>query len=111
MANSPAAYRATQAYYETQRLAVQAMASHNTQAGIKAVQTSQASVNCVNNVVTGRAPNTYSPYDSHGNVYSYYNSSYDTGKIPTPDAPRIEDVDAASVYYCDKNEEARKRLD
>ena len=75
MANSPATYRATQAYYETQRLAAQAMASHNTQAGIKAVQTSQASVNYVNNVVTGRAPNTYSPYDSHGNVYSYYNSS------------------------------------
>ena len=97
---SPAAYRATQAYYETQRLAAQAMASHNTQAGIKAVQTSQASVNYVNNVVTGRAPNTYSPYDSHGNVYSYYNSSYDTGKIPSPDAPRIEDIDADSVFYC-----------
>ena len=69
------------------------------------MQTSQASVNYVNNVVTGRAPNTYSPYDSHGNVYSYYNSSYDTGKIPTPDAPRIEDVDAASVYYCEKGKE------
>ena len=98
---SPAAYRATQAYYETQRLAAQAVASHNTQAGIKAVQTSLASVNYVNNVVTGRVPNTYSPYDSHGNVYSYYNSSYDTGKIPSPDALTIEEVDADSVYYCE----------
>ena len=109
MANSPAAYRATQAYYETQRLAAQAVASHNTQAGIKAVQTSQASVNYVNNVVTGRAPNTYSPYDAHGNVYSYYNSSYDTGKIPSPDAPRIEDIDAASVYYCEKGKEGNSQ--
>ena len=85
---SPAAYRATQAYYETQRLAAQAMASHNTQAGIKAVQTSQASVNYVNS--------------SLGNVYSYYNSSYDTGKVPSADAPRIKDVDPASEYYCEK---------
>ena len=83
------------------------MASHNTQAGIKAVQTSQASVNYVNNVVTGWAPNTYSPYDSHGNVYSYYNSSYDTGKIPSPDAPRIKDVDAGNLEYCEKGKEKK----
>ena len=71
------------------------------------MQATASTVNYVNNVVTGRAPNTYSPYDAHGNVYSYYNSSYDTGKIPTPDAPRIEDVDAASVYYCEKGKEKR----
>ena len=34
-------------------------------------------------------------------MHSYYNSSYDTGKIPTPDAPTIEDIDAGSVYYCE----------
>lgn len=72
------------------------------------MQTSQASVNYVNNVVTGRAPNTYSPYDSHGNVYSYYNSSYDTGKIPSPDAPRIRDVDADSIHDCESSPKETK---
>ena len=42
----------------------------------------------------------YSPYDSNGNATSYNNSSYQSGKAPSPDAPRIEDVSADSVYYC-----------
>ena len=42
----------------------------------------------------------YSPYDSNGNATSYFNSSYQSGKAPSPDAPRIEDVTADSVYYC-----------
>ena len=42
----------------------------------------------------------YSPYDSNGNATSYNNSSYQSGKAPSPDAPRIEDVTADSVYYC-----------
>ena len=101
---SPAAYRATQAYYETQRLAAQANASRNTQAARQAAQTAQASSSYVNNVAAGRAPNTYSPYDSNGNVYSYYNSSYDTGKIPSPDSPRVKDVDPGNVEYCEGKE-------
>ena len=45
----------------------------------------------------------YSPYDSNGNATSYNNSSYQSGKAPSPDAPRIEDVTADSVYYCSTN--------
>ena len=37
-------------------------------------------------------------YDS--NATSYFNSSYQSGKAPSPDAPRIEDVTTNSVYYC-----------
>lgn len=31
-------------------------------------------------------------YDSNGNATSYFNSSYQSGKDPSPDAPRVEDV-------------------
>ena len=40
-------------------------------------------------------------YDS--NATSYFNSSYQSGKAPSPDAPRIEDVTGDSVYYCSTN--------
>ena len=102
---SPAAYQAMQDYNETRRLAEQARITNNPYVTMQAVETSQRSVNHVNNVVTGRTPNTYSPYDSHGNVYSYYNSSYDTGYIPSPDAPRIKDVDAGNLENCGKGME------
>ena len=102
---SPAAYQAMRDYNETRRLAEQARITNNPYVARQAVETSQRSVNHVNNVVTGRTPNTYSPYDSHGNVYSYYNSSYDTGHIPSPNAPRIMDVDAANLENCGKGEE------
>lgn len=57
-------------------------------------------MNYTNNVATGRSPNTYSPYDSNGNATSYYNSSYQTGKISSPDAPRIEELNEQQAYYC-----------
>ena len=85
---------------ETQRLASMANATHDPNIARQAVQASQASVNHTNNVATGRSPNTYSPYNSNGNATSYFNSSYQSGKAPSPDAPRIEDVTADSVYYC-----------
>ena len=97
---SPAAQQATRAYMETQRLASMANATHDPNIARQAVQASQASVNHTNNVATGRSPNTYSPYNSNGNATSYFNSSYQSGKAPSPDAPRIEDVTADSVYYC-----------
>ena len=108
---SPEAYRATQAYYETRHLAAQANASRNAQATRQAAQTAQASSSYVNNVAAGRAPNTYSPYDSNGNAYSYYNSSYDTGKIPSPDSPRVKDVDPGNVEYCEKQESKAEGLE
>ena len=74
-------------------------------------QTAQAASSYVNNVAAGRAPNTYSPYDSNGNVYSYYNSSYDTGKIPSADSPRVKDVDPGNVYYCEKQESKAEGLE
>ena len=97
---SPAAQQATRAYMETQRLATMANATHDPNIARQAVQASQASVNHTNNVATGRSPNTYSPYNSNGNATSYFNSSYQSGKAPSPDAPRIEDVTGDSVYYC-----------
>ena len=88
---------------ETQCLATMANATHDPNIARQAVQASQASVNHTNNVATGRSPNTYSPYNSNGNATSYFNSSYQSGKAPSPDAPRIEDVTADSVYYCSTN--------
>ena len=85
---------------ETQRLATMANAIHDPNIARQAVQASQASVNHTNNVATGRSPNTYSPYNSNGNATSYFNSSYQSGKAPSPDAPRIEDVTGDSVQYC-----------
>ena len=97
---SPAAQQATRAYMETQRLATMANATHDPNIARQVVQASQASVNHTNNVATGRSPNTYTPYNSNGNATSNFNSSYQSGKAPSPDAPRIEDVSADSVYYC-----------
>ena len=97
---SPAAQQATRAYMETQRLATMANATHDPNIARQAVQASQASVNHTNNVATGRSPNTYSPYNSNGNATSYFNSSYQSGKAPSPDAPRSEDVTGDSVQYC-----------
>ena len=37
-------------------------------------------------------------YDS--NAISYFNSSYQSGKAPSPDAPRIEDVAAEALALC-----------
>ena len=42
----------------------------------------------------------YSPYDSNGNTTSYNNSSYQSGKAPSPDAPRIEELNEQQAYYC-----------
>ena len=100
---SPAARQATQAYMETMRLASIANTAHNTNIARQAYQTSQFSVNRVNNVATGRLPNTYMPYDSSGNATSYYNSSRQAGKTPSPDAPRVEDVLMTSTYCANKN--------
>ena len=101
---SPAARQATQAYQETVRLASMANSSNNTNIARQAYQTSQFSVNRVNNVATGRLPNTYMPYDSSGNATSYYNSSRQAGKTPSPDAPRVEDVSGDATYYCDRED-------
>ena len=103
------AYQAMRDYNETRRLAEQARITNNPYVAMQAVETSQRSVNHVNNVVTGRTPNTYSPYDSHGNVYSYYNSSYDTGYIPSPNAPRIKDVEAERLEFCEKEKENKDK--
>ena len=97
---SPAAQQATRAYMETQRLATMANATHDPNIARQAVQASQASVNHTNNVATGRSPNTYSPYNSNGNATSYFNSSYQSGKAPSPDAPRIEELNEQQAYYC-----------
>ena len=44
-----------------------------------------------------------SAYTSSGNATSYYNSSRQTGKTPSPGAPRVEDVSGSDEYYCDKD--------
>ena len=43
-----------------------------------------------------------SAYTSSGNATSYYNSSRQTGKTPSPDAPRVEDV-SPSLAYCNRD--------
>ena len=101
---SPAARQATQAYQETVRLASMANSSNNPNIARQAYQTSQFAVNRANNVATGRLPNTYTPYDSNGNPYSYFNSSRQEGKTPSPDAPRVEDVSPSSAY-CNRKDE------
>ena len=50
----------------------------------------------------------YSPYDSNGNATSYNNSSYQSGKAPSPDAPRIEDVSPTSIFC---NREDSEKID
>ena len=97
---SPAAQQATRTYLETKRLAAMANATHDPNIARQAVQASQASVNHTNNVATGRSPNAYSPYNSNGNATSYFNSSYQTGKTPSPGAPRIEELNEQLAYYC-----------
>ena len=107
---SPAARQATQAYMETVRLASMANSSNNPNIARQAYQTSQFSVNRVNNVATGSLPNTYTPYDSNGNPYSYFNSSRQTGKTPSPDAPRVEDVSGDDSAYCNSSSNDSKRV-
>jgi len=43
---------------------------------------------------------SYDPYDSNGNATSFNNSSYETGKIPSADAPRSKDVDEETLQFC-----------
>lgn len=81
-----------------------ANATHDPNIARRAVQASQASVSYTNNVATGRSPNTYSPYNSNGSATSYYNSSYQSGKAPSPDAPRIEDVDGGTTKICENGD-------
>ena len=99
---SPAARQATQAYQETVRLASMANSSNNPNIARQAYDTSRFAVNRANNVATGRLPNTYTPYDSNGNAYSYFNSSRQAGKTPSPDAPSVEDVSPSS-NYCNRD--------
>lgn len=80
-----------------------AKTTHDPNIAYNVTRTAQASVNRANNVATGRLPNTYTPYDSNGNPYSYFNSNRQTGKTPSPDAPRVEDVSGEAAYYCDKD--------
>lgn len=81
-----------------------ANSSNNPNIARQAYDTSQFAVNRANNVATGRLPNTYTPYDSNGNAYSYFNSSRQAGKTPSPDAPRVEDVSGDATYYCDRED-------
>ena len=87
------------------RLASMANSSNNPNIARQAYDTSQFAVNRANNVATGSLPNTYTPYDSNGNPYSYFNSSRQAGKTPSPDAPRVEDVSGDAAYYCDVEKE------
>ena len=96
--------QAMQAYQETVWLASMANSSNNPNIARQAYDTSQFAVNRANNVATGRLPNTYTPYDSNGNPYSYFNSSRQAGKTPSPDAPRVEDVSGDATYYCDRED-------
>lgn len=80
-----------------------AKTTHDTNIAYNVTRTAQASVNHVNNVATGRSPNAYAPYDINGNATSYYNSSRQEGKTPSPDAPRVEDVLMTSTYCANKN--------
>ena len=89
---------------KTVRLASMANSANNPNIARQAYETSQFAVNRANNVATGRLPNTYTPYDSNGNPYSYFNSSRQTGKTPSPDAPRVEDVSGDAAYYCDRED-------
>lgn len=78
-----------------------ANSSNNPNIARQAYDTSQFAVNRANNAATGRLPNTYTPYDSNGNPYSYFNSSRQAGKTPSPDAPRVEDVSVSdNPSYC-----------
>ena len=77
-----------------------AKTTHDPNIAYNVTRTAQASVNHVNNVATGRSPNAYAPYDINDNATSYYNSSRQTGKTPSPDAPRVEDVVAEAIEYC-----------
>ena len=58
-----------------------------------AVQNSRAAVGYINNVITGRAENSYQPYDHNGNPI--------VRPAPNPDLPGVKDVDPASVNYCE----------
>lgn len=42
----------------------------------------------------------YGGYSGYTGYTGYHNSSYQTGKAPSPDAPRVEDVTGEDVYYC-----------
>ena len=109
---SPAAYRMAREYEEVQRLAAQVNATHNPELTRRMLQTSHEMVSFTNSVATGRVSssyNSYSAYDSNGNATSYYNSNYDTGYIPSPDAPRIWDVDAANLENCGKEEKGNSQ--
>ena len=46
----------------------------------------------------------YSPYNSNGNATSYFNSSYQSGKAPSSDSPRIEDVDGGTTKICENGD-------
>ena len=61
-------------------------------------------------MATGRLPNTYTPYDSNGNPYGYFNSSRQEGKTPSPDAPRVEDVSGDDSAYCNSSSNDSKRV-
>lgn len=56
--DSPAARQATQAYQETVRQGTMAKTTHDTNIAYNVTRTAQVSVNRVNNVATGRLPNT-----------------------------------------------------
>ena len=43
-------------------------------------------------------------YTSSGMATSYYNSNRQTGKTPSPGAPRVEDVSGNDVYYCESGQ-------
>ena len=105
---SPAAYRMAREYEEVQRLAAQVNATHNPELTRRMLQASQELVSYANTIATGIATGsygTYTAYDNNGNATSYYNSSYDTGYIPSPDAPRIKDVDEGNLENCGKGKE------
>ena len=99
-------------YEEVQRLAAQVNATHNPELTRRMLQTSHEMVSFTNSVATGRVSssyNSYSAYDSNGNATSYYNSSYDTGYIPSPNAPRIKDVEAERLEFCEKEKENKDK--
>lgn len=83
-----------------------ANSSNNPNIARQAYDASQFAVNRANNVATGRLPNIYTPYYSNGNPYSYFNSSRQTGKTPSPDAPRVEDVSEEAENTCNRSEKS-----
>ena len=89
---------------ETVRQGTIAKTTHDPNIAYNVTRTAQASVNHVNNVATGRSPNAYAPYDINGNATSYYNSSRQEGKTPSPDVPRVEDV-SGDVQFCNAENE------